>query len=267
MASLNPPVRNWTSRTVWIVGASSGIGRALAAQLAEAGARVVVSARREAELLTITPRPALCVACDIGQTSSIDRALAHLISHRAVPDMVIWVAGVYHPMSSATLNFEHVKETFEVNVLSAYYAQQQLVKLWQSHRIQHPGMPAPHWVLVSSVAGYSGLPQASAYGASKAALTYLAETSYLELGQHGIAVSVVNPGFVDTRLTKKNDFKMPAIIAVEQAAHETRIGLEKGQFEIHYPRRFTRWLKLLRLLPYGLYFKIIRATLPKPPAA
>ena len=265
MASLNPPVRDWTSRTVWIVGASSGIGRALASQLGAKGARVVVSARREDELQTIVPAPFMCLACDIGQPESVDHALSTMHSANAIPDMVLWVAGVYHPMHSADLDFEQVKQTFDINVLSAYYAQAKLVKLWQAQRAHAPNGSTPHWVLVSSVAGYSGLPQASAYGASKAALTYLAEVAYLELGQHGIAVSVVNPGFVDTRLTQKNDFKMPSIISTDEAAQETIRGIEKGQFEIHYPRRFTRWLKLLRILPYSLYFKIIRTTLPRPP--
>jgi short-subunit dehydrogenase len=116
------------------------------------------------------------------------------------------------------------------------------------------------------VAGYRGLPQAAAYGASKAALTYLAEVSYLELRSKAIAVSVVQPGFVQTRLTEKNDFTMPAIITPEAAASATLRGLARGQFEIHYPRRFTWWLKLLRLLPYRLYFQLMRSALPNPPS-
>jgi short-subunit dehydrogenase len=148
-------------------------------------------------------------------------------------------------------------------VLSAYHAQALLVAQWQTQAANGEASVRPHWVLVSSVAGYSGLPKAAAYGASKAALTYLAETSYLELQRLGISVSVVNPGFVETRLTKKNSFKMPAIITPDEAARHILSGLSKGEFEIHFPKRFTRWLKLLRLLPYGLYFRIMRRTLPE----
>lgn len=263
MATLNPPIRDWTSRTVWVVGASSGIGLALAQQLGQAGARVIASARRRETLETISPRPWLCLPCDVGQQASIQAALQAMKDLNAFPDVVFWVAGVYHPMDSANLDLVGVRETIEVNLLSAYYAQSALVSQWQVQRSLNPRAPTPHWIVFSSVAGYSGLPQAAAYGASKAALTYLAETSYLELKQVGIAVSVVNPGFVETRLTQKNSFKMPAIITPEEAARETLVGLAKGQFEIHYPKRFTRWLKLLRLLPYRLYFGIIRNTLPE----
>ena len=134
-----------------------------------------------------------------------------------------------------------------------------MLTLWKSS----PAQPR-HWSWVSSVAGYRGLPQAAAYGASKAALTYLAETNYLELKRQGIAVSVVCPGFVQTRLTEINDFKMPAMISPDEAAALTLKGLARGEFEIHYPKRFTRWLKLLRLLPYRIYFALVSKTV-KPP--
>lgn len=262
MASLNPPIRDWRSRTVWIVGASSGIGRALAEQLGSAGARVVVSARREPDLKTITPTPWMCLPCDLGEPASVETALTILRDADAFPDVVFWVAGVYYPMDSAALDLHGVQETFRINVLSAYHAQAMLVSHWNVHRVSLPAARSPHWILVSSVAGYRGLPQAAAYGASKAALTYLAETSYLELRRMGIAVSVVNPGFVETRLTQKNNFRMPAIITPDEAARQTIAGLANGSFEIHYPKRFTRWLKLLRLLPYAVYFRIMRQALP-----
>ena len=110
---------------------------------------------------------------------------------------------------------------------------------------------------MSSVAGYRGLPLAMAYGAGKAALNQLAEINYLELRPRGIGVSLVLPGFVKTRLTAQNDFAMPALLSPEDAARYTLNGLAKGDFEIHYPRRFTLILKLLRCLPYGLYFRLV----------
>jgi short-subunit dehydrogenase len=112
--------------------------------------------------------------------------------------------------------------------------------------------------IVSSVAGYVGLPKALIYGASKAALINLAESLYGDLHPLGIGVYLVSPGFVDTPLTQKNDFRMPALISRETAARATLAGIAAGRFEIHYPKRFTRWLKLLRVLPYPLQFSAVR---------
>lgn len=255
---LNPPIRDWKDQQVWVVGASSGIGRALAQALVAAGARVAVSGRRAQALSDISPAPFLCLPCDIGQPGELEAAIGRLHAADALPDVVFWVAGVYHPMPSDGLMLDAVRETFEINTLAGYSGLKLMLAAWES------AAPRPrHWCWVSSVAGYRGLPQAAAYGASKAALTYLAEVNYIELKSRGIAVSVVNPGFVDTRLTARNTFAMPAIMTPEQAARATLNGLAQGQFEIHYPKRFTRWLKLLRLLPYRLYFSIVARTLPK----
>jgi NAD(P)-dependent dehydrogenase (short-subunit alcohol dehydrogenase family) len=259
MLSLNPPIRDWHNKTVWIVGGSSGIGLSLCRQLIERGARVIVSARRQEALAQISPAPAMILPCDVACPGAVQEAVASIQGAGLVPDVVFWLAGVYAPMASQDLDLPQVKETFLVNTLSAYDGQAALVDLWR-------GQPkkARHWVLVSSVAGYSGLPQAAAYGASKAAMTYLAETSHLELRSLGIAVSVVNPGFVDTRLTQKNNFKMPAMIGPDAAAQATLDGLAQGRFEIHYPKRFTFWLKFLRILPYAVYLRIMRMAIPKP---
>ncbi|MEO7642439.1 MAG: SDR family NAD(P)-dependent oxidoreductase, partial [Ramlibacter sp.] len=115
-----------------------------------------------------------------------------------------------------------------------------------------------HISLVSSVAGFRGLPNSLAYGPTKAALINLAETLYLDLSDHGIGVSVVNPGFVETPLTAQNTFAMPGLIGPQEAAREILRGWAAGDFEIHFPRRFTRWMKLLRLLPFRLYRRVVR---------
>jgi short-subunit dehydrogenase len=114
-----------------------------------------------------------------------------------------------------------------------------------------------HIAIVASVGGYSGLPQALIYGATKAACINMAETMYLDLQPKNIAVTLINPGFVKTPLTDKNTFNMPALVSAEEAASEIIRGLERGHFEIHFPKRFTVWLKLLRILPYRLYFYLI----------
>ena len=118
-----------------------------------------------------------------------------------------------------------------------------------------------HLSLVASVAGYRGLPNALAYGPSKAALQHLAETLYLDLRPEGIGVSVINPGFVATLLTAGNRFNMPALLTPEQAAQAIVHGWAKGRFDIHFPKRFTLWLKLLRHMPHSVYFAAVqRAT-------
>jgi NAD(P)-dependent dehydrogenase (short-subunit alcohol dehydrogenase family) len=257
MFSLNPPIRDWHDKTVWIVGGSTGIGLSLARLLITKGATVIVSARRQEALEQITPKPAMVIACDVADAESIDRAIRLQHESGRIPDVVFWMAGVYAPMPSHDLDLAQVRNTFEINTISAYQGQAALVRLWQS-----VPQKTRHWILISSVAGYSGLPQAAAYGASKAAMTYLAETSHVELRGRGIAVSVVNPGFVETRLTQKNNFKMPAIISADAAAKATLDGLAQGRFEIHYPKRFTYWLKLLRVLPYALTLRIMRFAVP-----
>lgn len=256
--SANPPITDWRGKTVWIVGASSGIGEALAVLLAQKGARVIASARREDRLKALVPAPFMILPVDIAQEASIAGAIDAMKAESALPDVVLWVSGTYHPMASDAIDMQAVRETFDINTVAGYAGLSQMLKAWAAQ----PGTPR-HWSWVSSVAGYRGLPQAAAYGASKAALTYLAEVNYVELKDKGIAVSVVCPGFVDTRLTRKNTFTMPAIMTPEQAAQETLKGYAKGQFEIHYPKRFTRWLKLLRVLPYSIYFRLIRKALPK----
>jgi short-subunit dehydrogenase len=115
-------------------------------------------------------------------------------------------------------------------------------------------------VLVSSVAGYRGLPKALGYGPPKAALIHFAETLFLDLRSRGVGVWVVNPGFVATRLTAQNDFRMPALMTPEAAAEAFLAGMASGRFDIHFPKRFTRFMKLLRLLPYSLYFRLAART-------
>jgi len=166
-------------------------------------------------------------------------------------DWVIYCAGHYQPLRADHYDLAQMLRHQDVNYLGALRL---LEVVLPSLLSQHHG----HVSLVASVAGYRGLPQSLAYGPTKAALIHLAEALYLDLQSSGIGVSVVNPGFVETPLTAQNDFHMPALIQPQEAARQMLAGWAAGDFEIHYPRRFTRVLKFLRCLPYRLYFQAIR---------
>ena len=251
--SLNPRLQEWSGRTAWIVGASTGIGRATAHALHERGAKVVVSARTAATLARfVDEHPgAQAEPLDVTDAAALRAAAARLAAAHGRLDLVMFCAGVYTPMRATdfdlatALNHQHVNYCGALGLLDAVLP----LMLAQG---------SGHLSLVSSVAGYRGLPKALAYGPTKAALINLAETLYLDLAPQGIGVSVVNPGFVETPLTAGNEFHMPALITPEEAARHILRGWERGEFEIHFPKRFTRALKLLRHLGYSLYFAAVR---------
>lgn len=256
---LNTPIRNWAERTVWIVGGSTGIGAALGHALCRRGARLIVSGRRLAALEEAFPAAAVKKAvCDINNPSSVAQCMQQFAQDSCLPDVVLWVAGDYQAQPIASFDPEVSRRVITTNLLSAYDGLAAILSHWLTPR----AAPRPHLCFFSSVAGYRGLPLALSYSASKAGLNAMAETSFLELKPLGIDVSLVCPGFVQTRLTQANHFEMPALITPEEAAEETLKGLAKGAFEIHYPKRFTYFMKLLRLLPHGLYFRLARFALP-----
>lgn len=249
---LNPPITDWRDRVVWIVGASTGIGRALAEQLAAAGARVVVSARNATALDEFVAGHPGChaVPMDITRPGDAERALALLLARHGRLDDVVYCAGHYRAMRAVAFDLEEVRRHLEVNYVGALCLLQAVLP-----RLLAQGRG--HLSLVASVAGYRGLPRSLAYGPTKAALIHLAETLHLELRRHDVAVSLVNPGFVSTPMTAANDFEMPGLLTAPEAARAIVAGWRRGAFEIHFPKRFTGVLKFLRLLPYRLYFGIV----------
>jgi short-subunit dehydrogenase len=253
--ALNPPIRDWKDRRCWIVGASTGIGAALAEALAAKGARVALSARRREPLDEMAGRfgkgRALVLPLDITDAGSLEKAASSMAKAWGGIDLVVLMAGEYKPMRAWELDAKAARSMVEVNLLGPLNA---LAAAVPRLLAQGSGTIA----LVSSVAGYRGLPRSLVYGPTKAAVINLAEALYLDLNPKGIGVCVVNPGFVRTPMTAQNDFRMPALIEPGEAAREIVAGLEAGEFEIHFPKRFTRWLKLLRVLPYGRYFPAVR---------
>jgi NAD(P)-dependent dehydrogenase (short-subunit alcohol dehydrogenase family) len=252
MTPLNPPITNWQGRSVWLIGASSGIGLATAQALHAAGARVVVSARK-AELLQafVDANPgAQAVVLDISDHAAVCRAAQHVLAEQGL-DVVIYCAGHYKPVRATDYDLSEMLRHQTVNYVGALHMLDAVLPTLLAQGVGHLS-------LVASVAGYRGLPQSLAYGPTKAALIHLAEALYLDVSAQGLGVSVVNPGFVETPLTAQNTFHMPALIGPEEAAQEMLRGWAKGDFEIHYPKRFTRWLKLMRILPYRWYFALVR---------
>jgi NAD(P)-dependent dehydrogenase (short-subunit alcohol dehydrogenase family) len=157
-------------------------------------------------------------------------------------------------MEASHMDLEDLLRHNTVNYLGALYVLHAVVPYLLAQPLDAGSSQRGHISLMGSVAGYRGLPNSLAYGPTKAALINLAETLYLDLRAQHVGVSLINPGFVDTPLTRQNQFKMPALISTDQAAQEILRGWARGAFEIHFPKRFTRWMKILRLLPYPAYF-------------
>jgi NAD(P)-dependent dehydrogenase (short-subunit alcohol dehydrogenase family) len=249
---LNTPITQLRGRRVWLVGASTGIGLACAQALRAAGAEVVVSARKPQGVQDWAAQDAGVQwrALDVGDAAQV-KATARALLAEGPLDMVVYAAGYYRAQRATALDLDDLLQHDKVNYQGAL---QVIDAVLPSMLARQSG----HISLLSSVAGWRGLPNGLAYGPTKAALTHLAETLYMDLQDQGIGVSVVNPGFVATPLTAQNQFTMPALISPEQAATAMLKGWAKGQFDIHFPKRFTLWLKLLRLLPYRLYFPLVR---------
>jgi short-subunit dehydrogenase len=252
---LNAPIIDWQDRRVWIVGASTGIGAALARQLDAAGARLALSARNAATLdgLAAEFRDAIALPLDVRDAGSLRDAEARIRATFGGIDVAVLNAGTYHAMRADEFSLAAMDEHFAVNWHGTVNALAALLPGMLKDAARRPAL-----AVVASVAGYAGLPNALAYGPSKAALINLAETLYLDLAPRGIGVFLINPGFVDTPLTRQNTFHMPALISAEEAAGHIVAGFARGEFEIHFPKRFTRTMKALSKLPYAAYFRAVR---------
>ena len=257
--ALNPRIERWQGRTVWLVGASSGIGRATAALLHARGATVVVSARnREALDTFVAGHPGSeALPLDATDRDAMQAAAAHIVASHGSIDLAMYCAGTYSAMRATEFDLDEALHHVRVNYDGALVMLAAVLPTLLAQA--KAGQPA-QISLVSSVAGFRGLPQSLVYGPTKAALINLAETLYLDLEPQGVAVSIINPGFVKTSLTAQNEFKMPALLTPDQAAKEIVKGWEAGDFEIHFPKRFTLWLKAMRHLPYAAYFAAVRRT-------
>lgn len=250
--SMNPRIRDWHGKRVWVIGASTGIGAETARLLLEKGARVALSARREAALHRVMHghSQALALPLDVTVPGQVLQARDRLLAEWEGVDLVLLVAGAYNEMRADGIDLDVVDQLLDLNLRSVFRCLDAVLPTLLAQGEGGIGV-------VSSVAGYTGLPKALAYGPTKAALINLSESLYFDLHPRGISVYMINPGFVATPATEQNDFAMPGLISARCAAHEIVSGMEKGRFHIHFPKRFTNWLRFARLLPYRLYFPLI----------
>jgi len=253
---LNPPLPDWRASRVWVIGASTGIGAATARSLLSLGARVALSARNAdllAEVAAGNPR-ALIEPLDFTDSVQVATVWERVRKTWDGIDLVLVVAGTHAEIRAWELTEANAMALLRTNLHAVIGTVATVLPALLAQRKGALG-------IVASVAGYRGLPKALIYGASKAALINFTETLYLDLHPRGIGVYLINPGFVKTPLTDRNDFSMPHLISADAAAASLIAGLRAGKFEIDFPKAFTRQLKLLRLLPYRLYFAIVgRAT-------
>jgi short-subunit dehydrogenase len=251
--SFNTPINDWSSQRVWIVGASSGIGAAVANQLLAQGSQVALSARRKELLEQVagTYPNALILPMDASNEEAWKSTHQKILSLLGGIDLLLFCAANYRFERTWQVDPTTASHTFEINVGSMYKALATVLPTMLQNGRGGIGV-------IASVAGYVGLPNASVYGPTKAALINLAEILYGDLHRKGINVYLINPGFVDTPLTQTNQFKMPALQTPENAAIAILNGISKGKFEIHFPYRFTMVLKFIQLLPYRLRFFLLK---------
>ena len=242
------------TKKVWITGASSGIGKALAIKFAKEGWHVAASARRENLLKdlnnqnpNIHPFP-----IDVKDESKTKNIFQNILEKFETVDMAVFCTGIHDPDAEKKLSSEKIREIMETNFFGTLNCIMAVNKYFREKRNGQIS-------IVSSVAGYRGLPAASGYCASKSALTSLAESLYFDFKRHNIRVSLVSPGFIKTPMTDKNKFPMPMIKSPEFAAEKMFIGLtKKNSFEIHFPMAFTMLMKLLKIMPNWLYFLLVK---------
>ena len=239
-------------KKIWITGASSGIGKALAQKFASEGWKVAVSARRKEILNEMANNEnIISYPLDVTDQNQINDVFSKIINEFGSLDLCVFSSGTYDPKLEQEINIKQNKFVMETNFFGVLYCIKSVEKYFKDKQDGHIS-------IVSSVAAYRGLPNSSGYGPSKAALTNLTESLYFDFKKHNVRISLVSPGFIKTPLTDKNEFPMPFIKSPEFAAEKMFKGLTKSKaFEIHFPKALTLLLKFLRILPYRIYLFLI----------
>ena len=242
------------SKNVWITGASSGIGKALAIKFAKEGWQVAASARRKNLLEDLNNQNPNIYSfpLDVKNETEAKNIFENIIEKFKTIDISVFCTGIHDPEAERKLSSEKIREIMETNFFGTLNCIMAINNYFKEKK-------GGHISIVSSVAGYRGLPAAAGYCASKSALTSLAESLYFDFKRHNVRVSLVSPGFIKTPMTDKNKFPMPMIKSPEFAAEKMFIGLtKKNAFEIHFPITFTLMMKLLKIMPNWLYFILVK---------
>jgi NAD(P)-dependent dehydrogenase (short-subunit alcohol dehydrogenase family) len=238
----------------WVTGAGTGIGKAVAIELSRRGFKVIITGRRRDVLENVVRENAdvqmIAYPGDVSDAQNMQDIVAGVEALHGPIALAFLNAGVAPYVRAEAIDLEAFRQSYAINVMGAVNA---LAPLFERMNLRGKGQVAVN----ASVAGYGGLPQAAAYGSSKAAVIHLCEALKFDCDRMGITLQLVNPGFVDTPLTQKNDFPMPFMISIEEAASRICDGFIKGGFEITFPRRLSMILKLVNLLPYSIYFPLV----------
>jgi len=239
-------------KKIWITGASSGIGKAVAEKFAKEGWQVAVSARRKEILDNMAKNHNISsYPLDVVNEEDCSKTFDKIISEFTNIDLCIFCSGTYDPKKEKEINLKQNRFVMDVNYFGVLNCVKAVEKYYKDKR-------SGHISIVSSIAGYRGLPNSSGYGPSKAALNNFAESIFFDFKKYNVRISVISPGFIKTPLTDKNDFPMPFLRSVEFAAEKIYDGLNKSSsFEIHFPKQLTLILKFLRILPYKIYLFLI----------
>ena len=239
---------NFEGKKYWLVGASEGLGRALALRMSQAGAELILSARNSQRLVELSadlPGPSQVLAMDIADTDSVARAGGEL---RDI-DGVVFLAGVYWPMPAKDWNGADALAMANINFTGAFRVLDQVMDQFLS-------VDKGHIVITGSLSGFRGLPRSIGYSASKAGVMALAESLYADLRTTGIRVQIANPGFIKTRLTEKNSFNMPFIMSADEAADHMMRHMRSTRFKYSFPTLFSWLFRSSQFLPDWLYYRI-----------
>jgi len=239
-------------KKIWITGASSGIGKSVAEKFANEGWKVAVSARRKELLDELAKNPNIVsFPLDVTNRNQINEVFKNILDNFGELDICLFSSGTYEPKDEQNIDPDKIKNVINVNFIGVIDCVKSVERYFKDKK-------SGHISIVSSIAGYRGLPNSSGYGPSKAALTNFSESIYFDFKKFGVRVSVISPGFIKTPLTDKNEFPMPFLKTPEYAAEKIFNGLVKSSaFEIHFPKGLTLTLKFLRILPYRLYLFLV----------
>tara|TARA_B100000123_G_scaffold269822_1_gene246619 strand:+ start:16 stop:774 length:759 start_codon:yes stop_codon:yes gene_type:complete len=243
-----------SNKVIWITGASTGIGKALALKFSKNGWIVAISARRKEllEEISSSNENIYSFPLDVTKIDECNKVFSEIKNKFNNIDICVFSTGTWNPKKEKEIDVEQIENVMKVNFFGTLNSIKCVENYYKESRKGHIS-------IVSSIAGYRGLPNSTGYGPSKSALNNLAESLYFDFGRYNVRISLISPGFIKTPMTDKNDFKMPFLKSTEYAADKIYNGLVNSNvFEIHFPKQLTLILKILKILPNWLYLWLVK---------